>query len=60
MPDGQFHPSVNIDDSRNAFFTTTPSGKCVPRVVIIDLEPTVIGMLVIYYVVLGFRCRQFS
>lgn len=43
-PDGMFHSSVNIDDSHNAFFTTTSAGKCVPRVVIVDLEPTVIGI----------------
>lgn len=43
MPDGLFHSSISVDDSHNAFFATTPGGKCVPRVVIVDLEPTVIG-----------------
>lgn len=47
-PDGNlyrgFH-ECNVDDSHNAFFTVTGNGKCVPRVVMVDLEPTVIGKL---------------
>lgn len=45
QPDGLLYPGyANIDDY-NAFFSMTPSGKCVPRVVMVDLEPTVIGNL---------------
>ena len=31
------------DDSFNTFFSETGSGKHVPRAVLVDLEPTVIG-----------------
>lgn len=45
QPDGIFYSSAyQNDNSHNAFFTTTGAGKCVPRVVIVDLEPTVIGI----------------
>ena len=33
------------DDSYNTFFSETGAGKHVPRAVFIDLEPTVIGLL---------------
>lgn len=45
-PDGQM-PSDSTkgseDDSFNAFFSETCSGKHVPRAVLVDLEPTVVG-----------------
>ena len=33
------------DDSFNTFFSETGAGKHVPRVVFVDLEPTVVGMV---------------
>uniref|UniRef100_UPI00358FD096 tubulin alpha chain-like n=1 Tax=Myxine glutinosa TaxID=7769 RepID=UPI00358FD096 len=45
QPDGQMPSDKTIgsgDDSFNTFFTETGAGKHVPRVVFIDLEPTVI------------------
>ena len=33
----------SCDDSFNTFFSETGSGKHVPRAVMVDLEPTVIG-----------------
>ncbi|XP_017781209.1 PREDICTED: tubulin alpha chain-like [Nicrophorus vespilloides] len=45
QPDGllyQPYHCANVDTSYNTFFSITPSGKCVPRVCMIDLEPTVI------------------
>lgn len=35
------------DDSFNTFFSETDSGKHVPRAVFVDLEPTVVGKLLI-------------
>ena len=32
------------DDSFNTFFSETGAGKHVPRAVMVDLEPTVVGM----------------
>jgi len=49
-PDGQMPSDKNIgvvDDSFNTFFSETGSGKHVPRGVFVDLEPTVIGKLII-------------
>ena len=46
QPDGQM-PSDKIgagDDSFNTFFSETGTGKHVPRAVMVDLEPTVVGM----------------
>lgn len=43
QPDGLLYQGYNNTEDYNAFFSLTPSGKCVPRVVMIDLEPTVIG-----------------
>ncbi|XP_034245029.1 tubulin alpha-8 chain-like [Thrips palmi] len=40
-PDGQLCWTVQ-DDTFNAFFSETGGGKCVPRAVIADLEPTCI------------------
>ncbi|XP_035685184.1 tubulin alpha-1A chain-like [Branchiostoma floridae] len=45
QPDGQMPSDKNIgggDDSFNTFFSETGAGKHVPRVVFVDLEPTVI------------------
>ena len=36
------------DDSFNTFFSETDSGKHVPRAVFIDLEPSVIGELLLF------------
>ena len=35
------------DDSFNTFFSETGAGKHVPRAVFIDLEPTVVGKLLL-------------
>ncbi len=46
QPDGQMpsDTSVGVEDSSyNTFFAETGTGKHVPRVVFIDLEPTVVG-----------------
>lgn len=43
QPDGLLYQGYNNTEDYNAFFSLTPSGKCVPRVVMVDLEPTVIG-----------------
>lgn len=45
-PDGQMPSDTTVghgDDSFNAFFSETSSGKHVPRAVLVDLEPTVVG-----------------
>lgn len=49
-PDGQMPSEMHTetiaghgDDSFNAFFSETSSGKHVPRAVLVDLEPTVVG-----------------
>lgn len=34
---------VNDDDSFTTFFSETGNGKHVPRAVLVDLEPTVVG-----------------
>lgn len=31
------------DNSYNTFFTCSPNGRVTPRVIMVDLEPTVIG-----------------
>uniref|UniRef100_A0A674JV28 Tubulin/FtsZ GTPase domain-containing protein n=1 Tax=Terrapene triunguis TaxID=2587831 RepID=A0A674JV28_9SAUR len=46
QPDGTFknQPNkVNNDDSFNTFFSETVTEKHVPRAVMVDLEPTVVG-----------------
>jgi len=43
--DGKMTPdSGDQSDSFNAFFSQTDSGKYVPRAVMFDLEPSVVGM----------------
>ena len=46
QPDGQMPSDKTIgggDDSFNTFFSETGAGKHVPRAVMVDLEPTVVG-----------------
>lgn len=45
QPDGQQPSDMDVkgdDDSHQTFFMKTMTGKCVPRMVYIDLEPTVV------------------
>ena len=51
-PDGMMPSDDNDDkdDSFNTFFSETGSGKHVPRAIMVDLEPTVIGM--VFYILL--------
>lgn len=42
--------SIGIADSSfNTFFSETSNGKHVPRAIFIDLEPSVVGMKIIFY-----------
>ena len=47
QPDGTVSSNVTVnghnDESYSTFFTDTGSGKRVPRAIMVDLEPTVIG-----------------
>ena len=46
QPDGQMPSDKTIgggDDAFNTFFSETGAGKHVPRTVVVDLEPTVVG-----------------
>ncbi len=46
QPDGQMPSDKTIgggDDSFSTFFNETGAGKHVPRAVMVDLEPTVVG-----------------
>lgn len=46
QPDGQLYQGFkgrSANDSYNSFFSVSSAGKCVPRVIMVDLEPTVIG-----------------
>nr|CAD7416560.1 unnamed protein product [Timema poppensis] len=43
QPDGLLYHEYRGSTDFNALFSITSTGKCVPRVVIVDLEPTVIG-----------------
>lgn len=47
QPDGLLPTNTNVsgqeEQSFGTFFTETGSGKYVPRTVMVDLEPTVIG-----------------
>ena len=52
MPDGQMPTDESIgqaDDSFNTFFAETSSGKHVPRAIFIDLEPSVVGMYLLFF-----------
>lgn len=47
QPDGQMPSNKTLgggDDSFNTFFNETGAGKHVPRAVMVDLEPSVVGM----------------
>lgn len=47
QPDGQMPSGKTLgggDDSFNTFFNETGAGKHVPRAVMVDLEPSVVGM----------------
>lgn len=46
LPDGSLKDETKVDESFMTFFASTGSGKHVPRVVYIDLEPSVIGNMV--------------
>ena len=51
QPDGQMPSDKTIgggDDSFNTFFSETGAGKHVPRAVFVDLEPTVIGEIIMF------------
>lgn len=55
QPDGQVPSDKSIgggDDSFNTFFSETGAGKHVPRAVMVDLEPTVVGMYEKTFIVL--------
>ena len=50
QPDGQMPSDKTIgggDDSFNTFFSETGTGKHVPRAVFVDLEPNVVGELLL-------------
>lgn len=54
QPDGQMPSDKTTgggDDSFNTFFSETGAGKHVPRAVFVDLEPTVVGKIILklYY-----------
>ena len=74
QPDGQMPSDKTLgggDDSFNTFFNETGAGKHVPRAVMVDLEPSVVGMyarkkwqsIVIFFLLLIFQtstCSFFS
>jgi tubulin alpha len=48
-PDGQTRSDKirrGDEESLNTFFTETSAGKHVPRAILVDLEPTVVGMYI--------------
>jgi tubulin alpha len=52
QPDGQMPSDKTVgggDDSFNTFFAETGAGKYVPRAVFVDLEPTVIGNVLLLF-----------
>ena len=52
LPDGQMPSDESIgqaDDSFNTFFSETSSGKHVPRAIFIDLEPSVVGITTLQF-----------
>lgn len=51
QPDGTIPSDKSLgpsDDSFSTFFSETGSGKHVPRAVFVDLEPSVIGKLILH------------
>lgn len=58
QPDGHMQPNEDgkvdtLDDSFNTFFSEMGTGKHVPRAVFIDLEPTVVGQLALFFACLS-------
>lgn len=50
QPDGQMPSDKTIEGGdANTFFSETGAGKHVPRAVFVDLEPTVVGTLIIFF-----------
>ena len=47
MSNGQEYQDEASDDSFSTFFSTTGSGKHVPRAVFVDLEPTVVDEVIL-------------
>lgn len=53
QPDGHMPSEKTIgDDSFSTFFSETDCGKHVPRAVFVDLEPTVVGEITSYHIIL--------
>lgn len=53
QPDGMLPPqNCSNDDGFQTFFSETSGGKYVPRAVFLDLEPTVIGITCIHYILI--------
>ena len=49
-PDGKLvQNELEATDFRGTFFSESDSGKYVPRALLVDLEPTVVGELVVMY-----------
>lgn len=46
QPDGKMpaEKQSQVDDSFTTFFSETGAGRYVPRAIMVDLEPTVVGM----------------
>ena len=58
QPDGQMPSDKTIgggDDSFNTFFSETGAGKHVPRAVFVDLEPTVVGKISFFLLIIGVK-----
>ena len=54
QPDGQMPSDKTVgggDDSFSTFFMETGAGKHVPRAVFVDLEPTVVGKLLMVVII---------
>jgi tubulin alpha len=49
MPNDQSIGVEDPDDSFNTFFSETGAGKHVPRAILADLEPTVIGKSIFFF-----------
>ena len=47
ISNGQEYQDEASDDSFSTFFSTTGSGKHVPRAVFVDLEPTVVDEVIL-------------
>ena len=62
LPDGQMPSDESIgqaDDSFNTFFSETSSGKHVPRAIFIDLEPSVVGITTLQFLLFCLRVTSF-